>query len=157
MGAIVITVDVDVEILERWVPIQVKLAQGIKTAVDVACKAGAQEARTVHRYKDRTGNLTKSIDGRVVSFDHLGASGVLEATAKYASYVENGTRPHRIEARKAKALRWEDSDGGVHFARAVNHPGTKPAPFMGPGFIRTEQVLEAQVKLAIANAEEELR
>jgi hypothetical protein len=152
-----IEVTVEAEILEEWLLVQPEIAQGLKRAVQVACEAGAQEAKTVHRYKDRSGNLTRSISGRVTGFDHLGATGILEATAKYASFVENGTKPHRIEARKAKALRWEGSDGEVHFAKGVNHPGTKPHPFMGPGFVKVEQVLEAQVNLAIAKAAEELR
>lgn len=58
-------------------------------------------------------------------------------------YVDQGTRAHRIVARRAKRLRFMSgfrpktrqgyigsnqggTSGGVVFARAVNHPGTKP-------------------------------
>lgn len=42
-----------------------------------------------------------------------------------AFFVENGTGPHVIEAKTAKALRFE-IDGEVIFAKRVNHPGTAP-------------------------------
>jgi hypothetical protein len=54
----------------------------------------------------------------------------LEFTANtpYAGYVINGTRPHEIRPVAARALRWIDASG-VHFAKVVHHPGTKPNNF----------------------------
>lgn len=46
----------------------------------------------------------------------------------YARYVVDGTVPHLIEPRAAKALHWVDRSGD-HFARLVHHPGTRPNPF----------------------------
>lgn len=55
---------------------------------------------------------------------------VYYATVPQARYVLNGTRPHLIAVSNAKALRWLGPGGmGTHFARRVNHPGTKPNPF----------------------------
>lgn len=51
------------------------------------------------------------------------------AYTPYAKYVIHGTRPHIIEAKAARYLRWWDSGGGVHFAKRVHHPGNKPNPF----------------------------
>jgi hypothetical protein len=48
-------------------------------------------------------------------------------TANYAAYVEYGTKPHTIVARSKKALYWPGAD---HPVMSVNHPGTKPNPFM---------------------------
>lgn len=48
-------------------------------------------------------------------------------TASYAPYVEFGTKPHVIVPREKKALYWP---GAAHPVRKVNHPGTKPNPFM---------------------------
>ena len=45
-----------------------------------------------------------------------------------ARFIIEGTRAHIIEPRRARALRWE-TNGEVHFARRVHHPGTKPNPF----------------------------
>lgn len=44
-------------------------------------------------------------------------------------YVHNGTRPHLIRPRRARALRFV-VDGQVVFARLVRHPGTSPSPFL---------------------------
>lgn len=47
----------------------------------------------------------------------------------YASMVHDGTRPHQIRPRSAKALRFRVG-GRIVFARVVNHPGTKARPFL---------------------------
>ena len=51
------------------------------------------------------------------------------AYTPYAKYVIDGTRPHIIEAKAARFLRWHGSDGRVHFARRVHHPGNRPNQF----------------------------
>lgn len=43
--------------------------------------------------------------------------------APYAVFVHWGTRPHRIEPRKKRALRWPGGGAGFVFSRGVNHPG----------------------------------
>jgi hypothetical protein len=45
----------------------------------------------------------------------------------YARYVHDGTAPHVIAARNAKALYWS---GAAHPVRSVNHPGYKGNPFL---------------------------
>ncbi len=47
----------------------------------------------------------------------------------YVPYVVEGTPPHLIRARAARALRWQSQGGETRFARWVNHPGTRPNPF----------------------------
>jgi hypothetical protein len=49
--------------------------------------------------------------------------------APHAQWIDEGTKPHRIEARRAKVLAFQFA-GGMMFRRAVNHPGTKPRPFV---------------------------
>ena len=69
---------------------------------------------------------------------------IVHASAGYAAFVELGTRPHVITPRRAKVLAWGTnnrlsgrprSGSGMVFARRVNHPGTKPQPFLVPGAI----------------------
>ena len=76
----------------------------------------------------RTGNLRRTI--------HLASATASEAvtvaSARYAGVVERGSAPHVIVPRRRKALRFKGT-GGVVFAKRVNHPGTKPQPFMLPG------------------------
>ena len=135
----------------------------VHDAVREAADAGAAHARAVHQYKDRTGELTRKTTSEMLSSDSLGnAEAEIVADTPYARYVEGGTRPHEIKAGGAKffsqrggakALRWEDSSG-VHFAKRVWHPGTKPLPFMGPAYIKAQQVLEAALQRIVAKAQE---
>lgn len=48
--------------------------------------------------------------------------------AFYGFFVREGTRPHDIVARNAKALRFE-MGGEIIFRFRVHHPGTKPNPY----------------------------
>ena len=52
----------------------------------------------------------------------------------YAVDVEMGTAPHVILPNAKKALSWPDAD---HPVARVNHPGTKPQPYLRPAlFLR---------------------
>lgn len=71
-----------------------------------------------------------------------------------AIFLERGTRPHRIVARRAKALRFVGGFGratgqarlsgtarrsatDIVFAKGVNHPGTDAEPFLEPAAVET--------------------
>jgi hypothetical protein len=88
----------------------------------------------------RTGNLGRSI--------HIGSVSATQAetiaSANYALFVHEGTRPHTIVPRTARALRWAPGGGStlggrpraganVRFAKRVQHPGTRANPFMVRG------------------------
>lgn len=81
----------------------------------------------------RSGHLRRSIGPPTVQETTAGAEGELAVTAKYAPFQEYGTRPHRIVARRGKALRFFVGGKAV-FARSVNHPGLRPRPFFGPSW-----------------------
>lgn len=96
------------------------------------------EAHT--RVPVKTGNLARSIEpGRLTDTEAQ-----VIARARYAAYVEHGTRPHIIRPRNRKALRFAANAGGrrlsgrprvgasVVFATIVHHPGTKPQPYLIP-------------------------
>lgn len=83
--------------------------------------------RNEHRWKDVTGATRKTIQGTYLA-TKLGATGHIRAGAN-AILLNDGTRPHRIEARNGKALRFT-SGGQTIFRRGVNHPGTAPDPFL---------------------------
>lgn len=96
-------------------------------------------AKTVHEYTDRTGLLTQSITPSKPEGSFL--SGTLSvdvkaggARVKYGLYVEEGTKPHRIEPKRKKFLRFAPGGqylpGGRVFSRGVNHPGTRAYKFM---------------------------
>ena len=56
------------------------------------------------------------------------ANFALETDHRAAVFVEAGTRAHIIEGRLAFQIA-----GSMVFARRVNHPGNKAAPYMQPG------------------------
>lgn len=98
----------------------------------------AEAKRLVPR---KTGNLGRSI--HVASVTPTEAR--VTASAAYAAYVEEGTRPHEITPKARKALRFAATAAGrrlsgtprkgadVVFAKRVHHPGTKAQPFLLPG------------------------
>lgn len=107
---------------------------------------GVREAKLI--VPRRTSNLGRSIrPGRVTAtYAEIVAGG--QRKVGYAAHVEYGTRPHVIRARKAKALAWGGprTSGGrltvtkgvtarpTHFAKSVQHPGTRAQPYLCPGF-----------------------
>lgn len=90
----------------------------------------------------KTGHL-----GRTIGPGGLGNDfAIVHATAGYAAFVELGTKPHVIRPRSKKVLAWSTGgrrlsgrptsaarrSGAMAFARKVNHPGTKPKPYLVP-------------------------
>lgn len=93
-----------------------------------------------------TGDLYSSIQGRYqVSPDRV----VMDFTAEapYAQYVVEGTRPHPIRARNARALSfyWPKL-GGQAFFKSVQHPGTRANPFWDDVFGQARRYLEAALR-----------
>jgi len=77
-------------------------------------------------YVNRTGQMSSSVRYTPAEY-----GGKVTATAKHASYLDKGTKPHKIVPVKAKALRFVSRSGGIVFAKSVNHPGTKAIDFSG--------------------------
>ena len=103
----------------------------VHDALDAALQRAVGVARS-GQFFDRTGDLREQIrytlDGKASEDTLLGTLG---AYTTYASYVEDGTPPHKIEAKNAKALRIPIKGGnGAYFAKSVRHPGTQPVRFM---------------------------
>lgn len=78
----------------------------------------------------RTGNLGRTIgEGQIRITGPRTVSGSVHANARYAAPVHEGSRPHIIRPRTAKALRFEVG-GRTVFAKMVRHPGTRARPFL---------------------------
>jgi len=143
-----------------------ELVGGIRDAVDVACKAGASEARNNHRWQGRTGDLEGKIRGRQVSSSERGAKGELVSLSTHSGFINNGTPAHTIYPKAAsdamgplpagqsrgrrgrKALAFEVGGQKV-FAAVVHHPGTAADPFFDHGVAETDKVLVREVDAAI--------
>lgn len=52
----------------------------------------------------------------------------------YATYVEFGTAPHEIKPKDPDGVLRFVANGQVVYAKVVQHPGTKPQPFVRPAF-----------------------
>lgn len=168
------------ELATRWVQVRATIRVGMRKAVSLGVTEGAEEARSQHRFKNKTGELEKSIVGRVTaSRTSVGASGgtnvprsesvrtaldpndgahfgEIKAGAKYASFVENGTRSHIIVPVRKFWLRWVEVGGGVRFAKRVRHPGTKPYGFMAQAYLKCERVMIREVERSVDAAQQVL-
>lgn len=76
-----------------------------------------------------TGNLRRMIAADPIVQTGFNVTGSVTSRANYSAFVHNGTDPHIIRPRNARALRFT-SGGQVVFARYVNHPGTRARPFL---------------------------
>jgi hypothetical protein len=129
--------------------------QGVSRGVIHGVKEGATEARQKHTFKNRSHALEQSIEGVPFGWVNGGSrfDGIIRATAKHASWVEYPTRPHVITVRYAKWLHWEEPQGDHHFAKRVNHPGTKGQPFMHLAYFKAERVIIREIEIGIAQAQ----
>ncbi|MFE0329070.1 HK97 gp10 family phage protein [Streptomyces sp. NPDC058960] len=59
---------------------------------------------------------------------------VVGTNVNYAAAVEYGTAPHVIKPKYKRALYWP---GAAHPVAQVNHPGTRPRPFLRPAIEMT--------------------
>ena len=103
------------------------------------------EAEVRSRTPVRTGRLRASVNGRVIPA--TAAGGVVRGTLtigmpSYARFVEEGTRPHVIVARRKRALAFKVG-GKVVIVRRVRHPGTKGAHMLRDGMAAARPRIEA--------------
>lgn len=92
-------------------------------------KAGQIAGKARQIVPVRTGTLRNSIKVQQAR-DLKGRYSVgydVEANAKYAAFVHEGTRPHVIVGNPLLVFQ---VGGATVFARRVNHPGTKANPFL---------------------------
>ncbi len=135
------------ELQRDWSEACRALSDGCRAGVTKGVEEGAAEARAVHRWRNRTGETERGIEGHVEVSTGGGAEGVIVSPAAHSTELEEGTAAHVIRARRAKALRWEDASG-VHFAGAVQHPGTQASPFMGPAALKAERVMVREIEVS---------
>ncbi|MEU7093033.1 hypothetical protein [Kitasatospora aureofaciens] len=78
--------------------------------------------------REAPGTMPRFIESRIEATS-AGLQGVVTSTHPATRFVLDGTRPHIIRPRRAKALRFEIG-ARVVFARLVHHPGTRPNNFL---------------------------
>ncbi len=98
---------------------------GIILELADAGKFAVDYVKTNPTFTPRSGHL----QSKTTWVPYKGKAIRIQNTAKYALPIEEGSRPHVIRPRKAKALRFVVK-GKVVFARKVNHPGNRPYRFL---------------------------
>lgn len=120
-----------------------RLTGELYTAGDEA----AAEARATSLYKDRTGRLRQRTGVRARSFFEV----QIAARTDYASYVHDGTPRHTISAKNNGLLTFQ-VNGQWRSVKSVDHPGTKPRPFLriavDAGMARLAERIEAVAEAA---------
>lgn len=96
--------------------------QNKEQALDIAASAIAERMRLEAPVD--TGLLVQSI-----TIQSSGGTRIIGPNVPYADFVELGTKPHLIRAKPGGVLAFEIG-GQKIFAKYVNHPGTKPNPFV---------------------------
>jgi hypothetical protein len=125
-----------------------QLADARSRAMARAVEAGAEEARTRHRFQSRSGATVAGIRGFVTLVSQAETVGVLESASEVSVFLNDGTGPHEILPRDAKALRFA-TGGRVVFAARAHHPGTQADPFFDHGVERAEEVLLDELDTAL--------
>jgi phage gpG-like protein len=81
---------------------------------------------------DKNNNVDKGqLKGSVTNVVIDGNIARVGSNVEHAVYIELGTKPHVIEAKNKKTLAFKVG-GKMVFAKKVNHPGTRPYPFLRP-------------------------
>jgi hypothetical protein len=136
------------ELLALIADVDRQLADARRESVARAVSAGADEARTNHRFQNRTGATVAGIQGYVAAATQAEVVGVIESLADTSVFLNEGTRPHELVPKNAKALRFE-TDGQVVFAARAQHPGTDADPFFDHGVERAEEVFFEELDAAL--------
>lgn len=106
-------------------------------------------ARATQKFKDRTGELRRSITrGQKSTWVHF-----LKATAPHAKYVEDGTKDSTkgpiIAGGRALRFRWH---GVLMFRKSVKHKGMKARHFMDDAATVGARFLDWRMEDAITRA-----
>ena len=108
----------------------------IRRALLESCRLVQREARAHHRFTPRTGALEREIAYQVDRAKLEGTIYFQMQRAPYAPFVHEPTGTHGsradrypIRPKRKKALRWA-SNGQLHFARLVMHPGSPADRFL---------------------------
>lgn len=118
-----------------------KMPGEIKTAMVASTDLVKSRARA--KAPHVTGNLQRSIFTEVKPW-----LGIIGVGASYGAGVEFGTKPHTITPTNKKALAFV-SHGFGWIVKSVNHPGTRPKPFLTPAFENSLSSIKEIFKRAI--------
>ena len=115
------------EVREAWSRAVKAVHEGAERGVIQGVLRGVNEAKTKHRFQNRTGALEAIITDEIRGWTGDEYVGSITARKAYASYVEEGTRK------------------------------TRSLPFMSLAYLKAEATLQREVELGIERAQAILR
>ncbi len=125
------------------------IQNGALAASRKAALEGAQYAKKVGAFQDRTGKLRDRIYAKFKSGNINGSKWEIISPAKYSIFIEKGTKPHEIKPKDKSVLHWIDSGGGHIFAKRVMHPGTRPYGYMESTAVKAKHVLWHEINATL--------
>ena len=141
-------IKINTDEIDRFAVELIKLSEESKDNVQKAVKKSAFniEAKAKNNLKANRSVVTRHLTRNVAT-----QMGDLEATihtsnVKYAVIVEKGSKAHVIRPKSKKALYWKGASRPV---KMVNHPGTKPKPYLEPAFESEKDKFIENLKEAI--------
>jgi hypothetical protein len=118
-----------------------------ETAEEIEENVGEWAGR--HTKPGGTGALFRSIVARPLGDGSQWEIGHDLQVAPHALFVHWGTKPHKIEPKNKKVLRWAGPNGFA-FARAVNHPGYRGDPWLAEQAAAAPKIFERRVNALLA-------
>jgi hypothetical protein len=100
------------------------------STLEKAAPEAQKHVRDHAQFTHRTGTALARTKARAIRLKR-GGKIIVSNAARHAKFLEHGTRPHVIRARRARYLRffWRKV-GRLVFFKSVNHPGTRPYKFL---------------------------
>lgn len=117
----------------------VDIDEAARIALGFAVKEAVRSIQITDLYQDKTGKTRASVKSEVDGLTGFVHSGGM------TRFLENGTAPHTITARRAPVLRFK-MNGQWISKKSVNHPGTRPHPFMRVAWAEAQEVAELQAE-----------
>lgn len=156
----------------------VEVCKELYVAVGTSLRNVAGEAKRVHKFHTKSGQLARSIIYEVRPDGLYGEARLEESIAAYGKYQHDGTRPHIIRASEKAALHFvkngvpwfvpkrptingkknrywakvQSEGGNVSWKGYVNHPGIQADPFLYNAFFRQRPAIEKRITKAIESA-----
>lgn len=115
-------------------------------ALKDAASPMVEEARSLAPVE--RGILRDKIEVRPMRRRRFGSEVSIGAFSPHAHLVENGTAPHRIDAKPGSVLRAVNGILGM----TVEHPGARPQPFFRPAWAMTSRQVYENIKDSLRGA-----
>jgi len=100
------------------------------------------EAEAKYRVSRKTGHLARSITHKT-DHDENTSKVQIGTNVKYAQTIEEGSKAHTIQFDNPQRLKIK---GQWVTVKKINHPGTKPQPYLKPSIEENESQIQSMIK-----------